>query len=227
MRRIIYVLVASIIVLAIAWFMAGLPGRITAEFGDITVEAATPVVALALLLLLAVLAVLFRLLAALLGIPQIMSGWRTGRRRRAGDAAVTRALVALAAGEKADARREASRARHLLGDTGQTLLLVAEAGRLGGRDDEAETAFRQLTERSDAAFLGYRGLLRQAVAREDWPEAAALARQAEAVPAGRGLAATRTLPARGPCNQLGGSPGTGGQRRAEGRACRRGGRGGS
>ncbi len=58
-------------------------------------------------------------------------------------------------------------------------MLSAEASRLSGRDDEAANVFRELTQRSDAAFLGYRGLLRQAIAREDWQEASALARQAE------------------------------------------------
>jgi HemY protein len=97
---------------------------------------------------------------------------------------MTRTLLALAAGETGDARREASRGRRLLGDTPATLLLAAEAGRLAGRVDEAESAFRALADRSDAAFLGLRGLLRQAVEREDWAEAAALARQAEAVQPG-------------------------------------------
>ena len=106
------------------------------------------------------------------------------RRRRTGDVALTRTLLALAAGETGDARREASRARRLLGDTPATLLLAAEAGRIAGRDDEAETAFRALADRRDAAFLGLRGLLRQAIEREDWAEATALARQAEAVEPG-------------------------------------------
>jgi HemY protein len=109
---------------------------------------------------------------------------RAERRRRAGDVAVTQALLALASGEKADARREASRARRLRGDTPQTLLLAAEAGRLAGRDDEAEVAFRTLADRPDSAFLGLRGLLRQAIAREDWSEAAAIARRAEAAQPG-------------------------------------------
>jgi HemY protein len=59
------------------------------------------------------------------------------------------------------------------------LLLAAEAARLAGRDDEAEVVFRALTERPDAALLGYRGLFRLAVGREDWAEAASLATQAE------------------------------------------------
>jgi HemY protein len=93
---------------------------------------------------------------------------------------VTRVLVALAAGEPGAARKEARRARQLLGESPQTLLLVAEAGRLSGREDEAEKAFRALAKRKDAKFLGLRGLLRQAVDRRDWPEALVIAKQAEA-----------------------------------------------
>jgi HemY protein len=89
-------------------------------------------------------------------------------------------LLALAAGDTADARRESGRARKFLGDTPQTLTLAAEAARLSGDHDAASEAFRALTARDDAAFLGYRGLLRQAMEREDWSGAADLARSAEA-----------------------------------------------
>lgn len=184
MRRILYVLVASALTLAFAWWLAGLPGRVTIAFGITTLEMATPVAVLGLLVLFLVLYLVLRLLGGLLRLPYIAARWDAARARQRGDAAVTRALLALAAGEKADARREASRARRLLGDTPQTLLLAAEAGRLAGRDDEAEAAFRRLTERPDAAFLGYRGLLRQALARQDWAEAGVLARQAEAAQPG-------------------------------------------
>ena len=72
----------------------------------------------------------------------------------------------------------------MLGDTPATLLLAAEAGRIAGRTDEAEAAFRELADGGEAAFLGLRGLLRQAIEREDWVEAAALARRGEAVQPG-------------------------------------------
>ncbi len=140
--------------------------------------------ALGLLLLFVVLYALLRLLGAAVRLPRTLRARQAARRRRLGDQAVTRTLLALAAGEKGDARREAGRARRLLGDTPQTLLLAAEAGRLAGREDEAEVAFRALAARDDAAFLGLRGLLRRAIEREDWAEAAALARQAEAVQPG-------------------------------------------
>jgi len=180
MRRVVLIVLLAAIVLAAAWWIAHLPGEVRFTLGDVTVEASAPVMVLGGLLVLVALYVLVRLAIALATLPRRLRRRAAERRRRQGDAAVTRALVALAAGEQGDARREAGRARRLLGDTPQTLLLAAQAGRLAGRDAEAEQCFRALAERPEAAFLGFRGLLRQAIARQDWPEAAALARRAEA-----------------------------------------------
>jgi len=180
MRRALLTLLVAAVVVAVAWYLAGLPGTVTAQIGGVTFQAAVSVVAVALLVAFVALYILLRLIGALIRLPRVLRARRAAARRGAGDIATTRALVALAAGETGDARREAARARRLLGDTPQTLLLAAEAGRLARRSDEAQEAFRMLAARPDAAFLGYRGLLRDAVDREDWIEAARLARQAEA-----------------------------------------------
>jgi len=180
MRRALLTLLVAAVVVAAAWYLARLPGTVTAQIGGVTVQAAVSVVAVALLVAFVALFILLRLIGALTRLPRVLRARRAAARRGAGDIAATRALVALAAGETGDARREAARARRLLGDTPQTLLLAAEAGRLAGRSDEAQEAFRALAARPDAAFLGYRGLLRGAVDRQDWVEAARLARQAEA-----------------------------------------------
>src|SRR5437868_3095242 len=141
MRRILKTLFWCFAVLAAAWFVASLPGRVAFDAGPYAIETSDSVALVALLLLFVVLYAVVRSVTFVLRVPRAGSLWRGGRRRRAGDLAVTRALVALAAGEKGDARREAGRARALLGDTPQTLLLSAEAGRLAGRDDEATEAF--------------------------------------------------------------------------------------
>jgi HemY protein len=180
MRRVITILIVAGVLVAVAWLLAGLPGTVTAQIGDTTFQASVPAVGLGILVLVLVVHLLLRLLVALINLPRTIRRARARRHRRQGDIAVTRALVALAAGEANDARREAQRARKLLGDTAQTLLLSAEAGFQAKREDESEAAFRALSERPDSAFLGYRGLLRQAVARQDWDEAALLARRAEA-----------------------------------------------
>ena len=180
MRRIIAILAIGAATLAFAWFLSGLPGQVVADIGSITIELSTPVATLGLLLVFTLAYVTLRLLGGLMRLPRTLRHMRENRHRQLGDLSVTKALLALAAGEKADARREAARARRFLGDTPQTLLLAAEAGRLAERDDETEAAFRLLADRKDAAFLGYRGLLRQAIARGEWAEATTLSKRAEA-----------------------------------------------
>jgi HemY protein len=180
MRRVLLFLFFAVVIIAAAWWLALLPGTVSAEIGTFSFEAELPVVALGLLVLFILLYLLVRLIGGTVLFPESVRRWRTGRRRESGDLAVTRTLVALAAGDTGDARREAARARRLLGDTPQVLLLTAEAGRLSGRESEAEAAFQALAGREESAFLGLRGLLRQAMARKDWEQAAVLARKAEA-----------------------------------------------
>ncbi len=180
MGRIFLFLLACLLALAIAFGLASLPGHVSVEIGSMSIAAPTSIAALALIIVLIIVYVVLRLLGALFRLPRRFRLWRSGRHRGQGDRAVTRALVALAAGEPGAARRQAEAARRLLGDTPQTLLLAAEAARLGERSDEAQATFRLLAERKDSAFLGLRGLLREAILHADWGEAAALARRAEA-----------------------------------------------
>ena len=186
MRRVLlFVLVAAVVVTA-AWFLAGVPGHVSATIAGTTFEASAPVTIALLLAVVLAVHLLLRLLAGLVHIPGRVGRWGAQRRRGDGDAAVSRTLVALAAGQGGDARREAERARRLLGDTPQTLLLAAEARRLANDDDGATELYEAMVARPDSGFLGLRGLFRQAMAREDWVAAAQLAREAEAVHPGGG-----------------------------------------
>ena len=192
MRRVVFLLGASAVSVTLAWWLAGLPGRVALTGFGYSVEAASPVAVIVGVLFLLALVVGLRLLSALFGLPRALRVWRRGQQRRQGDAAIGRALVALAAGEAGAARRAAQRARVALGDSPQTLLLAAEAARLGGNRAEAEACYQILAARPDGAFLGLRGLFRLAVEREDWNDAASLARRAEALqPGGTWLRETR------------------------------------
>ncbi len=179
MRRIFIFVIAAGLVVAAAWYLSGLPGQVAATIAGVTVETSAPLAVLALVVLVALLHLLLRLITALILLPRTLRRWWRRRWRERGDAAVSRALVALAAGDAADSLHHTQRARRLLGDSPQTLLLAAEARRLAGREDDAALVFRTMAARDDAAFLGLRGLFRQAMAREDWAEAAVLARRAE------------------------------------------------
>lgn len=184
MRAVIGLTILAAAAIALAWWVAGLPGTVSATIGDTTLSTSSPVALVLLALLFLVLYFAVRALAALMRAPRAARRGRQRRNRVRGNNAVTRALVALAASDPAAAQREAERSRRLLGDTPLTLLLTAQADRQAGREEAAAAAFRQLAERKDAAFLGLRGLMRQATAREDWAAADELARQAEAVQPG-------------------------------------------
>lgn len=180
MRRLVAFLVLCAVAVAIAWWVAAVPGHLDVAIGGVAIEASAPVgIALGIIaILLAYL--LLRLLGVLLTLPRRWRRWRARRRRESGEHEVTRALVALAANAEAPARRHAARARKLLGDTPQALVLSAEAARLAGNDKDAAAAYEALARNSDAAFLGLRGLFRQAAAKGDWAEAMRLARRADA-----------------------------------------------
>ncbi|CAH2600671.1 Homolog of E. coli HemY protein [Rhodovastum atsumiense] len=180
MFRVILFVATGAIAIAVAWWLAELPGTVSATVAGVTIEASTSVAIVGVAVLILVVHLLLRLLGGLLRVPGRVGYWAGRRNRAAGDAAVNRTLVALAAGEANHAKRDAERARRLLGDTPQTMLLAAEARRLAGEENIAEAIYRSMAERKDSAFLGLRGLYRQAVAREDWDAAAAIARQVEA-----------------------------------------------
>lgn len=184
MRAVIAFLVIAAIVLGAAWWVAALPGSVSATIGETSFSAATPVALLFAVVLFVVIYLLVRLLVMLIRLPRRTARMRAARDRRRGETAVTRTLLALAGGDGEAARREASRGRSLLGDTPQTLLLAAYAGRQAGQQEEADSAFRALSDRKDSAFLGLRGLMQQATARGDLDEAARLARLAEAASPG-------------------------------------------
>ena len=180
MRTVIGFTILAALCVAGAWWVAGLPGAVSASFAGTTIETSAPVALTLLTLLFLAIYIVIRVLASVWNAPKVMGRWRRDRNRLKGDAAVTRTLVALAAADGGAARREAERSRRLLGDTPLTLLLAANASRQAGREDEAAEVFKRLAARPDGKLLGIRGLLRQAVARRDWPEATRLAEQAEA-----------------------------------------------
>ncbi|WP_135470585.1 heme biosynthesis HemY N-terminal domain-containing protein [Crenalkalicoccus roseus] len=184
MRSALLILILLAAGVAAAFWLADLGGTVEIRVGETFIGLAFPIAVLILLAAAALLLGLSSLVGALRRWPERMRARRAARRREQGEAAVTRALVALAAGTGDAARLEVRKARGLLGDTPQTLLLAAEAERLSGREEAAEEVFRALAQREDARFLGLRGLLRQAMARGDWDAALALAREAEAAQPG-------------------------------------------
>jgi HemY protein len=110
--------------------------------------------------------------------PSLMTEvWRQ-RRKQQGYQALTKGMVAVSAGDAEEAIRSVKRAEALLNEPPLTMLLSAQAAQLHGDEKAAETFFKAMAENSETEFLGVRGLLGQAVKRNDSKEALSLAQRA-------------------------------------------------
>ncbi len=179
LRALKFILIAAVL-LALAWWIGGLPGTVTAQSGRYTVETSVPAALLILFLIALFFTIVLRVLGGIRRAPGSLSAWRGGRRQKLGEVAIQRGIVALAAGDAEAALGQAGRARKFLGDTSLVLLLSAESARLSGQAAQAKAAFLQLTEDKDMAFLGHKGLLRHSVTEGDLDAALNHARAAEA-----------------------------------------------
>jgi HemY protein len=99
-------------------------------------------------------------------------------RERRGLEAMARGMAALAAGEVRTARAKAEKAELLLQRPELTRLLNAQAAELAGDDLRAETYYRALAEDPETSFVGVRGLLNRALAKDDTDRALKLAETA-------------------------------------------------
>lgn len=106
MRLVLWIVVAAAITVALAWWLAGLPGTVSVSLGRLTIETSTALAMTGVIVIVLVLVGLLRLLGWVFGVPLRIVGWRGRRRRVQGDEAVTRTLVAIAAGEPGGARRK-------------------------------------------------------------------------------------------------------------------------
>ena len=146
-----------------AIFFADHPGQVEIVWRGWQVETSVGVLAAAAVLAGLAIALLFWLLSLILGSPRAFLRHRRERRRRAGYRALTRGMVAVAAGDSQEAQRCARRADALLADPPLTLLLSAQAAQLGGDETAAKKFFTAMLERPEMEFLGLRGLLNQAL----------------------------------------------------------------
>lgn len=172
-------LLLAALLLALAWWVGGLPGDVTAHAGDYTITTSTPAALLLIFLVALLFTVMLRVIGGMYRAPKNVAAWRGARKQAAGEVATQRGLVALAAGDAAAAKAEAKRAGKLLGETPLALLLRAEAARLAGDAAGAKAAFAALTAHKEMRYLGHRGLLRTSLDDADHEAASRHALNAE------------------------------------------------
>jgi len=176
--RWIIVLVVLGALSALAGWLAGEPGNLTIDWLDYRVDTNFAVLLVVVVVFTVVVAFLYRGWRSLRRGPGAFARFREGGRRRRGYEALSRGMVAVAAGDVDTARRQARRAESLLQDPPLTMLLSAQVAQLDGDEKAAAGFFKAMLDRRETEFLGVRGLLTQAMKREDWDEALTLAKRA-------------------------------------------------
>lgn len=173
-----YIVVIGLLVAGAVW-LADRPGHVMIDWLGYRLEASTGVLLVALFVSVVSILVIVRLWDAIWHAPRRMMRARAERRRNAGYRALSKGMVAVAAGDAAEARRQARTAHGMLGEPPLTLLLAAQAAQLNGDDTAAQKYFTAMLDRPEMRFLGLRGLLNQALARGDHEAALDYARRAQ------------------------------------------------
>jgi HemY protein len=177
MRRLLAFLLLALLAVAAAT-IADHPGSVAITWRDWEIDTSVGVLIAALVVAAVALWLLFVLIGGLFRLPRRFRRNRRERRRRAGELALTRGMVALAAGDAVLAQRYAGRAELLLGDTPPALMLGAQAAELGGDEGAARRRYTALLDEKEAVFFGLRGLIGQALKDGDGEDALRLAARA-------------------------------------------------
>src|SRR5437660_1652799 len=176
-RTLVWFVVAAVVMFAAVW-LAERPGSITAEWHGwrLDTNVGVMMIVLVVLILLSVGSwLLYRWIAGAPG--ALFDTWGESKRRR-GYQALTQGLAAVAAGDGAEAQKNARKAEALLSEPPLTLLLSAQAAQLTGDRDGAKRAFNAMLEDEQMAFLGLRGLIAQSLHDGDQGQALAYAERA-------------------------------------------------
>jgi HemY protein len=165
-RIIAFLILIAGLALAGAW-LADRPGDIVVNWMGWRIETSLLVAAGVVAALVVLVMALWSLVRFVLRSPRILAHIRRERRRRRGERAVSRGLVAVASGDMRNARKFAGEADRFAGDDPLALLLSAQTAQLSGDRARADTAFRAMAERPETRLLGLRGLYIEAQRRGD------------------------------------------------------------
>ncbi len=163
--------------LGAAW-LADQPGSVTIAIGNLEITTGLLVMGLALFVFAGLVVFIWLTYHWIVGAPEMVGSFFRNRRRRHGFEALSRGMVAAAAGDAAIATREAKDASRQLGDSSLVLLLKVQTAQLQNNTTKTKRIFQEMLERPETSALGLRGLFTLALEEGDRTAARALAEQA-------------------------------------------------
>ncbi len=134
-----------------------LPKQGTEGFGR-EVEVSLMVAVVALVSIVAVILITWSIINTIWRSPEIFSRWRRGRRRDKGYDALSKGMIAAAAGDAGNARKQVRDAEKLINKEPLVALLDAQTALLEERREVAQSKFETMLETPETRLLGLRGL---------------------------------------------------------------------
>lgn len=167
MIRVVFFLLAVAVLAAGFVWIADRPGDVSITWMGYHVETSVMVVALAVIVLVLLVMLVWAIVGGILRTPEQVSLFFRHRRAMKGYLAISRGLIAVGAGDLRLARKAADEAARLSPGDPLALLLTAQSAQMAGDRGRAERAFRAMTKRDDTKSLGLRGLYIEAQRRDD------------------------------------------------------------
>ncbi|MGK2741704.1 heme biosynthesis protein HemY [Tepidicaulis sp. LMO-SS28] len=162
MRRVLIILaVLALLSLGAIW-LAQAPGELVVHWRGYEIRTSFVVGAGLVALIAGAGVYLWQFLHRIGRVPSSVFSLLERRRERKGYLALTKGLVAVAAGDAREARLRSSQAMRLLGEGPLSQLLLAQAAQLDGDAEAARAAFAAMLEAEDTKVIGHRGLFMQA-----------------------------------------------------------------
>jgi len=178
MARAVAAFVFLIVVGGLAAWLADQPGQLGMDWRGYRIEMPVGLGIGAAVVLMTAAALLYQIWRWVRQGPTELAQARARRRRDRGQLALTRGMVAVAAGDRAAALRYSREAERYLTETPLTMLLAAQAAQLSGDDKASRRYFSAMLKRPELEFLGLRGLVGQANRTGDRAGALTMARRA-------------------------------------------------
>ncbi len=176
MLRALWFFIRVGLIVAVAVWVASQPGDVALTWFDYTFKVQMGFFLLCLLAIILFSIFLYNVIDTFMSFPASYRRYREIKSREDGYRALTLGLTAVAAGDKKVAAKQAKKTAKLMpDDMGLPKLLQAQAARMEGKSEEARKHFAAMMDNKDAAFLGVRGLLQEALDHEDYRGALKLA----------------------------------------------------
>jgi HemY protein len=176
-RVVFFLIVVGALSLGAAW-LADRPGDVVITWQGLRIETSLMVLGAAILALMALVALVWSLIRAVLRSPIVLATLLRNRRGVRAYEAISNGLVAVGAGDITAARKFSAEVNRIAPGEPLALLLSAQSAQLSGDREAADRAFRAMASRPDTKALGLHGLYIEAQRRDDHTSARAYAEEA-------------------------------------------------